>query len=85
MHAAIVKLNALPNAVRAATQDHDLFVVGGLCFALVFISGIHVSRVGRELSSASVYAFVNRSNVHGMALSAHFMLGGFKQLGQTAI
>ena len=85
MHAAIVKFNALPNAVRAATQDHDFFVGGGFCFALVFISGIHVSRVGRELSSASVYPFVNRPNVHGVALSTHFMLGDFQQLGQAAI
>ena len=29
MHAAVIKLNALPNAVGPAAQHHDLFAIGG--------------------------------------------------------
>ena len=85
MDAAVIKFNALTDSVGAATQDHDLFVLGRFCFALIFIGGIHVGRIGRKLCSASVHAFVNGTNIHGVSLCANFVFSGFEQFGQATV
>ena len=37
MHAAVVELDALADAVRSTAQHHDLLLVGGLGFAFLLV------------------------------------------------
>ena len=95
MDAAVVKLNALTNAVGATAQHHDLFIGSGFSFtfsiahakgvAMTFVARIHVSGVGRELGGTGVHALVDRADVQFVAARAHDVLGGFQQLGQAAV
>ena len=71
MHAAVVELDALADAVRAAAQHHDLLLVGRLGLALVLVGRVHVGGVGRELGGAGVHALVHRAHAQGAALVAH--------------
>ena len=95
VHAAVIKFNALANAVRSAAEHHDFFVVGGFGFAftsthaksvsVAFVARVHVSRVCRELSRTGVHAFVDRANVEGVTTCTHHMLCGLEQLGQATV
>ena len=59
VNAAVVELNALPDAVRSAAENHDFFPAVGLRFALLFVGGVKISRGGRKLGGARVHPFVN--------------------------
>ena len=92
VHAAIVELDALPNAVGATAQHHDLLGVGRLGFALcdatvsgVLVGRIQVGRVGGELGGAGVHALVDRAHLERAARFAHGLFRGLEQLGQTAV
>src|SRR5690606_16974990 len=63
VHAAVVELDALADAVRAAAQDHDLPRGRRIRLALLFITGVHVGRVARELRGAAVHSLEDRSHV----------------------
>src|SRR5690606_960367 len=52
MHAAVVKLDALADTVRATAQYHDLVAAGRIGLALFFIGRVHVGGVGGELGGA---------------------------------
>ena len=62
MHAAIVELDALPDAVRAAAEDEDLLALAGIGLAdrgileLVLVGGIEVGREGAKLRRAGIDA-----------------------------
>src|SRR5471032_1964206 len=85
VHAAIVELDTLADTVRATAQYHDLFLVGRIRFALFVIRGIHVCRVGREFSRASIDALVDRADVQGVALLTHGSIRRLQQEAQTAV
>ena len=85
MDAAIIKLDALSNAIGTATEHHDFFVVRGFGFAFVFVARIHVSSVGGKLCGAGVHAFVHGAHVQRMAFGTHVLLVGFEQLGQATV
>mmetsp|Transcript_894 Transcript_894/g.2080 ORF Transcript_894/g.2080 Transcript_894/m.2080 type:complete len:1014 (-) Transcript_894:28-3069(-) len=65
--AAVVKLNALPNAVGAAAQDEHLLRVGGRRLAVAVIGGVHVGGLCGELGGAGVDAFVARNHAGRLA------------------
>ena len=81
VHAAIIKLDTLADAVWTAAQYHDFFLIAGGGFALFFVAGIHVSGVGRKLGRTGVHAFVNRTHLQGLAIGAHGVLIGIEQAG----
>ena len=85
MHAAVIELDALADAVRAATEDDDLFLFLGLGFALLFIRGVHISRGRGELGGAGIHALVHRSHLGGVAPLAHLLFGDAEQLRQTTV
>ena len=88
VHAAVVKLNALADAVGTAAQHHDLFLVGrcGFAFAAFSLVGrVHVGGVGRELGRAGVHPFVNRPHTERLAFVANGGVGGFELARQTAV
>ena len=79
MHTAIVKLDALANAVRTAAQHHDLLAVGGQRFAFFFVGGVHIRRGGSELGRTGVNALVHRTYIQGVPMALHTQLRHFQQ------
>ena len=57
--AAVVELDALPDAVGAAAEDHDLAPVGRVGLALALVRGVEVRRERLELRRAGVDALVD--------------------------
>ena len=45
MDAAVVELDALADAVRAAAEHHDLLLIGRLRLALFLVGRVHVGGV----------------------------------------
>ena len=88
MHAAVVKLDALTNAVGAATEHHDFLVVGRCGFALGalgLVGRIHIGGVRAKFGCASVHPLVDRAHGQGDTLVAHGGVGGFELARQTAV
>ena len=78
VHAAVVELDALADAVGPAAEHHDLLLVGRLGLALVLVGRVHVGGVGRELGRAGVDALVDRAHAQGAALLADRGVGGLR-------
>ncbi len=76
LHAAIVELNALADAVRPAAQDDHLAPVGWLGFVAGLVGGIKIGRVRLELSRASVHAVVAGLQPGGEAMLPHLQRAG---------
>ncbi|MNV28159.1 hypothetical protein D3C71_1193410 [compost metagenome] len=86
MYAAVVKLDALADTVRAAAEDHDFIaVVGRIRFALVFVRGVHVGGVGGKFCGAGVHTFVDRVQVVLVAQLADFRFAHARQFSQTRV
>ena len=58
--AAVVELDALPDAVRAAAEDHDLLPRRRIGLALLLVGAVEVRRERLELRRAGVDALVGR-------------------------
>ena len=85
MHAAVVELDALPDAVRATAQHDDLLAIGGLCLALVLVGGVQVRSLGGELGRAGVHPLIDRPHTQAVTQLADLVLGGFQQVAQPAV
>ena len=85
MHAAIIELDALADAVGSAAEHHDLLLVRRQRFALFLVGRVQISGVGREFGRASIDALEHRPHAERMARLAHFVFGGVEQIGQAAI
>jgi hypothetical protein len=53
-HAAVVELDALPNAIRPAAEDHDRRFSGARRLALLIVASIEIRRGGWELAGTRV-------------------------------
>src|ERR1043166_8333111 len=71
MAAAVVELNALADAIRTATENHDFGPRVRVGLILFFIRGVHVRREGFEFSGASVDALEHWRNAVASALQTH--------------
>ena len=80
VHAAVVELDALPDPIRTAAEDHHLLSVGRLRFALVLVGRVHIGSPGREFRGAGVDALVHRPDPERVTARAHV---GFRGLGQV--
>lgn len=85
VHAAVVELDALPDAVGATAQDHDLVAVARQRFALVLVGRIQVRSAGGEFSRTRVNALVHRAHLERAAQRAHGFFVGADQLGQACV
>ncbi len=85
VHAAVVELDALADAVRAAAEHHDLAAVGRLRLALVLVGRVHVGGGGGELGGAGVHPLVDRAHAEGLAQRAQRRFVGARQRGQARI
>jgi hypothetical protein len=59
VHAAVVELDALADAVGAAAEDDDLAAIADLGLVLALVGGVEVGGVGDELGGAGVDALVD--------------------------
>ena len=71
VHAAVVELDALPDAVRAGAQDDDLAPVARDDLGLEVVARVVVRRQRRELARAGVDRLVDRANADAPARVAH--------------
>ncbi len=85
VNAAVVKLDALTDAVRAAAENHHFFTVGRTGFAFFFVSGVKIGGFGGELGGAGIDAFVNRMQLQRVAVFANFFFAYVQQLCQTFV
>ena len=67
MDAAVVELDALPDAVRAAAEHDDLVARRRIGLALFLVGRIHVGGRRRELGSARIDALVDRTHAERAA------------------
>ena len=72
MHAAVIKFNALADAVGTAAQNHDLVAIRWLRFTFAvfcFVGGIQVRRIGRKLRGAGIDPLINWKYLQAVARS----------------
>ena len=74
MHTAVIKLDALADAVGPAAQDHDLALVGWVGLAFLLVGGIHVGRRSGEFGSAGIDALVDRHDAELVTFLADGLL-----------
>ncbi len=83
--AAVVELDALPDAVRPRAEDHHLAAVGGRGLVLFLVSRVEVRREGLELRAAGVDALVDGDEPRRLAVRAHLELGAPRQVREPAV
>src|SRR5579863_9649569 len=71
MAAAVVELDSLRDAIRAATEDNDFRLVRRFRLVFVFVRRVHVRRVGLELGGAGIDALKDGSDVVAGTLQSH--------------
>jgi hypothetical protein len=83
--AAIVKLDALADPVRAAAQDDRLLAVRGraFAFAAALIGRIHVGGGRGELGRTGVHALVDRAHAQVLRSDLHFGLLALARRAET--
>ena len=91
MDAAIVKLDPLPNAVRATTKDDNLIAVRRLCLTFRrskdrrFIGRIHIRRLRLELRRAGIYPLEHGAHAQLVTGLAHLCLGNSACHGDNGV
>ena len=85
MHAAVIELDPLADAVGAAAQNHDLPPGGGIGLAFLFVGRVQIGRRGRELCGAGVHALVDRVQAELAPPAAHVMLLARHQMPDAGI
>jgi hypothetical protein len=88
VHAAVVELDALSDAVRAAAEDDDLLRRSGVRLVRLFEGAIHVRRVRLELGGTGIDSFVRGDQaVLETALTHHLLVdavdGGDIRVAET--
>src|SRR5205807_1578980 len=74
VHAAVVELDPLPDAVGPAAEDHDLAGAARARLALLLVSRVEIRGRGRELGRAGVDALVHRPDLQLVTLVADRLL-----------
>src|SRR5690606_20908778 len=63
VHTAVIKFDALANAVRATTKHHDLITAARVRFALFIVGRVHVRGAGGKLRRTGIDALVHRADI----------------------
>ena len=69
--AAVIELDSLPDAVRAAAENHDLLAIARIGFRLRLVARIQVRREALELRGAGVHAVEHRRDSELLAAFPH--------------
>ena len=86
MHAAIIKFNALADAVGAAAKNHDLARGRGADFVIAaIVGGIIIGRVSLEFGGAGVHEAIAGDEAKLFALGADGVLGAPGEMGDLAV
>ena len=85
VHAAIVELDALADAVRPAAEDDDLLPAGRRRLALLLVGRVQIGRGGGELGGAGVHALEHRTDAGLQPGLAHDVFLDAEQRGQAAV
>src|SRR5215212_3134331 len=75
MHAAIIKLNSLPDSIWATTQNNYFLFIGYLAFVIraFFKSGIEIRSFSFKLCTAGIYHFVYTPYACSFSFLVHFL------------
>ena len=79
VHAAVVELDPLTDAVGSRAEDDDRLLVARFDFGLGVIAGVVVRRVRGELGRAGVHRLEHRPNAQGMADTSDHILAAAPQ------
>ena len=71
MATAIVEFNPLPDAIRAAAENHDFWPRLRVGFVLVFVSRVKIRGEGLKFGGTGVHALEDGRNAIARALQAH--------------
>ena len=85
MHARVVELDALADAVRARADDDDLRALRRRDLGLEVVARVVVRRERRELPRARVDRLVDGAHAEGMTDAAHLGLGDAAQLRDLGV
>ena len=85
VHAGVVELDALTDAVGARSDDHDLLAVGRRDLGLEVVARVVVGRQRRELPGAGVDRLVDRADREGVTDAANLDLGNAPQLPELSV
>ena len=85
MHAAIIKLNTLANAIRPTTQNDDFFLVAGSRLALFLIGRVHISGIGGKFCGAGIHPFVDRMKIEVITSLANISFRTSDDIGESAV
>ena len=85
MDAAVVELDALPDAVRAATEDHHLLLGGRTDLGLVAVGRVEIRRERFELRGAGVDEAEDRLDAGGVTLRVDGGRRDTSRVGDLAI
>ena len=80
VHAAVVELDALPDAVGTAAEHDDLLLVAALALVLLLEGAVVVGRAGREFSGAGVHQLVHPADAELLAPLVHLALQAAQQV-----
>ena len=85
MHAAIVEFDPLSDAVRPASQDHDLLAIRRGGFTLVLVGRVEIGRMRLELGGTGIHSLVDRPYVQAMTQGTHFVLALAPEFRQALV
>src|SRR5690606_7272618 len=85
VHAAIVELDALPDAVRPAAENDDLVAIRRIRLAVLFVCRVEIRGCRRELRRAAVHSLEYRPDAVLVARLAHDRLADAEQRPDAAV
>ena len=87
VHAAVIKLDALANAVGAGRENHHAGFLGlrALGGAAVLVGEVVVARAGGKLACAGIDGLHERAHAHDLAHGAHDLLARTGEVRELAV
>lgn len=85
VHAAVIELDALADAVGATAEDHDLVATGRQRLAFVLVGRVQIGCAGAEFGGARIHALVDRAHLQRAAQRAHRFFVAADQLRHARI
>ena len=81
MHTAVIKLNPLPNPIRAAAENHHLLAIGRIYLVIAaVVGGIVIRRVRLEFRRARIHQPIARYQSRRIALRPNSILRAPRQM-----
>ena len=85
VHAAVVELDALPDAVGSRAEDDDPRLLGGADLVLVLVRAVVIRGARSELGATGVDGLEGDRDAVGQPRRSHLFLGHAEQMGELAV